>query len=194
MRSAGCAINDYRRPQFRPAREAHARRGRSPRGEIAPREALVVAAVLAARGLRAGAVPQPLRDRALVRRRSRSPRPIPFTKRFFALPQACLGIAFGFGIPMAYAAVQRQPAAGMLAAARGERLLCVRLRHRVRDGRPRRRREARHPHLGAHARTLGRRRGDGELRARCSRPARRRRRRLRARLAVLRRARAARRR
>lgn len=29
----------------------------------------------------------------------------PFTKRFFAIPQAILGIAFGFGIPMAYAAV-----------------------------------------------------------------------------------------
>jgi 4-hydroxybenzoate polyprenyltransferase len=28
----------------------------------------------------------------------------PFTKRFFVLPQAYLGIAFGFGIPMAYAA------------------------------------------------------------------------------------------
>jgi 4-hydroxybenzoate polyprenyltransferase len=28
----------------------------------------------------------------------------PYTKRFFALPQAYLGIAFGFGIPMAYAA------------------------------------------------------------------------------------------
>jgi 4-hydroxybenzoate polyprenyltransferase len=28
----------------------------------------------------------------------------PFTKRFFAVPQAYLGIAFGFGIPMAYAA------------------------------------------------------------------------------------------
>jgi 4-hydroxybenzoate polyprenyltransferase len=30
----------------------------------------------------------------------------PFTKRFFALPQAFLGVAFGFGIPMAYAAIQ----------------------------------------------------------------------------------------
>jgi 4-hydroxybenzoate polyprenyltransferase len=29
----------------------------------------------------------------------------PFTKRFFAMPQAVLGIAFGFGIPMAYAAI-----------------------------------------------------------------------------------------
>jgi len=28
----------------------------------------------------------------------------PFTKRFFALPQAYLGVAFGFGIPMAFAA------------------------------------------------------------------------------------------
>jgi 4-hydroxybenzoate polyprenyltransferase len=28
----------------------------------------------------------------------------PFTKRFFAVPQAYLGVAFGFGIPMAYAA------------------------------------------------------------------------------------------
>jgi 4-hydroxybenzoate polyprenyltransferase len=28
----------------------------------------------------------------------------PFTKRFFAIPQAYLGVAFGFGIPMAYAA------------------------------------------------------------------------------------------
>ena len=29
----------------------------------------------------------------------------PFTKRFFAIPQAYLGVAFGFGIPMAFAAV-----------------------------------------------------------------------------------------
>ena len=32
----------------------------------------------------------------------------PFTKRFFALPQLYLGVAFGFGIPMAYAAVQNR--------------------------------------------------------------------------------------
>jgi 4-hydroxybenzoate polyprenyltransferase len=30
----------------------------------------------------------------------------PYFKRFFAIPQAYLGIAFGFGIPMAFAAVQ----------------------------------------------------------------------------------------
>jgi 4-hydroxybenzoate polyprenyltransferase len=37
----------------------------------------------------------------------------PLTKRFLALPQAYLGVAFGFGIPMGYAAVQGDvPAAG----------------------------------------------------------------------------------
>jgi len=32
----------------------------------------------------------------------------PYTKRFFVLPQAYLGVAFGFGIPMAFAAVQNE--------------------------------------------------------------------------------------
>ena len=32
----------------------------------------------------------------------------PFSKRFVSLPQAYLGIAFGFGIPMAFAAVQQR--------------------------------------------------------------------------------------
>jgi len=43
----------------------------------------------------------------------------PFFKRFFAVPQAYLGIAFGFGIPMAFAAqLEQVPAVGwwMLAA------------------------------------------------------------------------------
>jgi 4-hydroxybenzoate polyprenyltransferase len=30
----------------------------------------------------------------------------PFMKRFFLMPQAVLGVAFGFGIPMAFAAIQ----------------------------------------------------------------------------------------
>lgn len=39
----------------------------------------------------------------------------PYFKRFFAIPQAYLGIAFGFGIPMAFAAVQDSvPAAAWL--------------------------------------------------------------------------------
>ena len=43
----------------------------------------------------------------------------PYAKRFFPFPQAYLGIAFGFGIPMAYAAAQgRLPAeAALLLAA-----------------------------------------------------------------------------
>jgi len=43
----------------------------------------------------------------------------PFVKRFFWLPQAWLGIAFGFGIPMAFAAVQDQvpPLAWIMLAA-----------------------------------------------------------------------------
>ncbi len=32
----------------------------------------------------------------------------PYTKRFFAIPQAYLGLAFGFGIPMAFVAIQGQ--------------------------------------------------------------------------------------
>lgn len=32
----------------------------------------------------------------------------PYTKRFLAIPQAYLGLAFGFGIPMAYAAIEGQ--------------------------------------------------------------------------------------
>jgi 4-hydroxybenzoate polyprenyltransferase len=43
----------------------------------------------------------------------------PFTKRFLAIPQAYLGIAFGFGIPMAFAAVNNYipPLAWILLAA-----------------------------------------------------------------------------
>jgi 4-hydroxybenzoate polyprenyltransferase len=43
----------------------------------------------------------------------------PFSKRFFALPQAWLGVAFGFGIPMAFAAIQNTvpPLAWLLLAA-----------------------------------------------------------------------------
>jgi len=43
----------------------------------------------------------------------------PFTKRFFAVPQAYLGVAFGFGIPMAFAAVEGRtpPLAWLMLAA-----------------------------------------------------------------------------
>jgi 4-hydroxybenzoate polyprenyltransferase len=73
-------------------------------GKISGKEALVVAAILV---LIAFLLIQPLNT--LTQELSFFALAVaiayPFTKRFFAIPQAVLGIAFGFGIPMAYAAV-----------------------------------------------------------------------------------------
>jgi 4-hydroxybenzoate polyprenyltransferase len=101
MRSAGCAINDFADRNF----DAHVERTRDrplARGEIAPWEALAVAAVLAV-----CAFLLVLRLNAFVVLLSLAALAIaavyPFFKRFFMLPQAFLGIAFSFGIPMAFA-------------------------------------------------------------------------------------------
>jgi 4-hydroxybenzoate polyprenyltransferase len=104
MRSAGCAINDYADRNFDP----HVERTRSrplAAGEIAPREALAVAAVLslAAFGLVLFLNPMAI---ALSFAGLAIAASYPYAKRHFAFPQAYLGIAFGFGIPMAYAAIQ----------------------------------------------------------------------------------------
>jgi 4-hydroxybenzoate polyprenyltransferase len=104
MRSAGCAMNDWADRDF----DAHvARTAQRPlaTGIIAPWEALVVAGVGACVAFllvlftnRATMLwSLPALAIAIV---------YPFVKRFFAVPQAFLGIAFSFGIPMAYAAVQ----------------------------------------------------------------------------------------
>ena len=104
MRSAGCAMNDYADRNFDP-RVARTRNRPLAAGEIRPSEALIVAGMLAAAAfvlvlfLNAMAVALSFVALAIAAF-------YPFTKRFFALPQAVLGIAFGFGIPMAYAAVQ----------------------------------------------------------------------------------------
>ena len=105
MRSAGCAINDYADRNF----DAHVERTRArplAAGEIQPREALMVAAVLA---LAAFALVLFLNRLAIVLSfvGLAIAASYPYSKRFFSVPQAYLGIAFGFGIPMAYAAVQR---------------------------------------------------------------------------------------
>jgi len=104
MRSAGCAINDYADRKF----DAQVKRTRDrplAAGEIQPWEALAVAAVLSAAAF--GLVWQ---LNALTVKLSFVALAIaivyPFTKRFFWLPQAWLGIAFGFGIPMAFAATR----------------------------------------------------------------------------------------
>ena len=110
MRSAGCAINDYADRDFDPHVERTRLRPLAAR-EIQPREALFVAAGLAAASfclvlfLNRLALLLSFAGLAIAAT-------YPFAKRFIALPQAYLGIAFGFGIPMAYAAVQeRLPAA-----------------------------------------------------------------------------------
>jgi 4-hydroxybenzoate polyprenyltransferase len=109
MRSAGCAINDYADRNFDPHVERTRLRPLAA-GEIRPGEALAVAAVLAAAAFVLVLFLNPLAI-ALSFLGLAIAATYPFSKRFFSLPQAYLGIAFGFGIPMAYAAVQgRLPA------------------------------------------------------------------------------------
>jgi 4-hydroxybenzoate polyprenyltransferase len=103
MRSAGCALNDFADRDFDPHVERTKGRPLAKR-EIAPWEALVVAAILA------------LCAFLLILRLNRAlillslpalaiTIAYPFFKRFFVLPQAFLGVAFSFGIPMAFASV-----------------------------------------------------------------------------------------
>jgi 4-hydroxybenzoate polyprenyltransferase len=109
MRSAGCAVNDYADRNFDPHVERTKSRPLAAR-EIAPAEALAVALALA---LSAFGLVLFLNWFAIVLSFAGAAIAFsyPFTKRVFALPQAYLGIAFGFGIPMAYAAIQdRLPA------------------------------------------------------------------------------------
>jgi 4-hydroxybenzoate polyprenyltransferase len=103
MRSAGCAINDYADRDF----DRHVKRTQSrpvTSGKILGKEAVAVAGVLA---FLAFLLIQPLN--VFTKQLSVLALLVafiyPFTKRFFAMPQAILGIAFGFGIPMAYAAI-----------------------------------------------------------------------------------------
>jgi 4-hydroxybenzoate polyprenyltransferase len=106
MRSAGCAVNDYADRDFDP----HVKRTRDrplAAREIEPWEALAVAAFLAAAAfglvLFLNRLALLLSFVALAIAVT-----YPFSKRVFHFPQAYLGIAFGFGIPMAYAAVQNR--------------------------------------------------------------------------------------
>ena len=103
MRSAGCAMNDYADRDF--DRHVMRTQGRPvTSGKISGKEAVGVALTLA---LLAFLLILPLNDftKELSVLALLVAFIYPFTKRFFAMPQAVLGIAFGFGIPMAYAAV-----------------------------------------------------------------------------------------
>src|SRR5438105_12341752 len=104
MRSAGCCVNDVVDRDF----DLHVKRtAQRPvtRGAVSTREALTLGAVLAlvAFGLvlttNASAIAWSFA--ALVIALA-----YPYAKRFVSMPQAVLGVAFSFGIPMAFAAVQ----------------------------------------------------------------------------------------
>ena len=108
MRSAGCVVNDVADRNF----DSHVERTRNrPLAAklISPQEALVLAAVLVALAfalvmqLNLLTIKLSLVALALAV-------VYPFLKRVFWLPQAWLGIAFGFGIPMAFAAHNNQVA------------------------------------------------------------------------------------
>jgi 4-hydroxybenzoate polyprenyltransferase len=102
MRSAGCAVNDFADRNFDPQVERTRNRPLA-RREIAPWEALAVAAALA---LCAFLLVLRLNGFAILMAVAALAIAVayPFFKRFFVLPQAFLGIAFSFGIPMAFAA------------------------------------------------------------------------------------------
>ena len=104
MRSAGCAINDVADRHF----DAHVQRTAArplARGELSVREAVLAALALAAlAGLSLPLLDPAATPLALVALAVAAS--YPYFKRFFPLPQAWLGIAFSFGIPMAFAAVQ----------------------------------------------------------------------------------------
>ena len=62
----------------------------------------------------------------------------PFVKRFLSVPQLYLGLAFGWGIPMAFAAQLESRAARRVAAADRQHAVGDRVRHHLRHGRPQR--------------------------------------------------------
>ena len=103
MRSAGCCVNDVADREF----DRHVKRtAQRPvtRGAISAREALVLGAMLA---LLAFALVLSTNPAAVVLSVLALAVSIgyPFAKRLVAMPQAVLGVAFSFGVPMAFAAV-----------------------------------------------------------------------------------------
>jgi len=105
MRSAGCVINDYADRHI----DGHVQRTKErpfAQGSVKPNEALYLAASLA---LMAFSLTFYLPVAALF---WSIPAVViaaiyPYTKRFFPLPQAVLGVAFSFGMPMAFAALEQ---------------------------------------------------------------------------------------
>ena len=104
MRSAGCAVNDVADRDFdRHVKRTAARPVTS--GRVSVREALLLGAGLALVAFALVLTTHPLAI-ALSFGALAISIAYPFTKRFLSMPQAVLGVAFSFGIPMAYAAVR----------------------------------------------------------------------------------------
>jgi len=103
MRSAGCAINDWADRSF-DSRVARTRGRPLATGAIHPEEAVLVAASLALAAFMMVVWTMNLLTVGLAVVAAVIAAIYPFTKRFLALPQAWLGMCFGFGIPMAFAA------------------------------------------------------------------------------------------
>jgi 4-hydroxybenzoate polyprenyltransferase len=103
MRAAGCAMNDY----FDRDVDQFVQRTQNrvlTSGKITPKEALYVAATLGAIAFLLVLTLNVLTI-GLAFIGAFLAVTYPLFKRFFAIPQAYLGIAFGFGIPMGFAAV-----------------------------------------------------------------------------------------
>jgi 4-hydroxybenzoate polyprenyltransferase len=114
MRSAGCCINDVADRNFDRYVQRTAQRPVTS-GQVSVREALMVGAVLA---LLAFALVLTTNTAAVQWSCAAFVVAVayPYAKRYIAMPQAVLGLAFGFGIPVAFAAVQGHvpPMAGWL--------------------------------------------------------------------------------
>ena len=103
MRSAGCVINDYADRRFDP----HVERTRDrpiAAGRVSPREALVLFALLCLLAFMLVLTLNRLTIQ-LAFGGALLAAVYPFTKRYTHLPQLVLGAAFGWAIPMAFAAV-----------------------------------------------------------------------------------------
>ena len=103
MRSAGCCLNDVADRDF----DKHVKRTAErpvTSGRIGVKEALMLGAVLA---LMAFGLVLTLRAETIAWSFAAIAVTVayPYAKRFVAMPQAVLGLAFSFGIPMAFAAV-----------------------------------------------------------------------------------------
>ena len=102
MRAAGCVINDYADRDFDP----HVKRTRLrpiAAGEVSPREALWLFVALCLVALALVLTMNPLTI-ALAVPGAFLAASYPFMKRYTHLPQAYLGIAFGWAVPMSFAA------------------------------------------------------------------------------------------